>query len=170
MEASCVVCGKKATKECGNCHKRFYCSEDCQISDWHRKHKYVCETSLKRVRSQEPFEDNFRNILKKYNIKEPLEISIDGLEKLLRLDDEDLSMSAIGELINLKKNWIVQNQNFEEQFKFIIDHNRYTYPATIQVARQWIKKIPKDIVWPSFTSEEGFRLFVRLWEEKININ
>lgn len=38
----CVVCCLAATNMCGKCHKRYYCSRECQVIDWQRGHKNNC--------------------------------------------------------------------------------------------------------------------------------
>lgn len=43
---TCAKCGKPATEKCGDCKKIFYCSKECQSTDW-KKHKHQCNPILK---------------------------------------------------------------------------------------------------------------------------
>jgi len=40
---NCIVCGKedKEMSKCAGCHRIYYCSRECQKSDW-KRHKSVC--------------------------------------------------------------------------------------------------------------------------------
>ena len=47
---SCRVCAKPATTKCGDCKKKrnenvYYCSKDCQVLDWKKRHRAECRTS-----------------------------------------------------------------------------------------------------------------------------
>lgn len=41
-EASLCHCGKRANLECGRCHAKFYCSPECQRSNWIAAHEREC--------------------------------------------------------------------------------------------------------------------------------
>jgi len=41
LEKICNSCGKEAEKRCSTCGDVFYCSVECQRSDW-STHKKVC--------------------------------------------------------------------------------------------------------------------------------
>ena len=41
----CAVCGKGATKVCV-CKLVRYCSRECQVMDWHSRHRYNCLGSI----------------------------------------------------------------------------------------------------------------------------
>jgi hypothetical protein len=41
MTSRCGKCDAPATKKCGRCKQRVYCSSKCQIEDW-KSHKMVC--------------------------------------------------------------------------------------------------------------------------------
>lgn len=41
MPNSCKVCGKEDSKKCGQCHRVYYCSVQCQKKDW-KSHKATC--------------------------------------------------------------------------------------------------------------------------------
>uniref|UniRef100_A0A914CKE3 MYND-type domain-containing protein n=1 Tax=Acrobeloides nanus TaxID=290746 RepID=A0A914CKE3_9BILA len=38
----CAACGCKASKKCGKCEQRWYCSREHQILDWQDGHKLAC--------------------------------------------------------------------------------------------------------------------------------
>lgn len=40
--STCAVCGREATKRCSKCRVEWYCSRDCQVSDW-KRHKPICK-------------------------------------------------------------------------------------------------------------------------------
>lgn len=40
----CSVCGLRAEKQCGNCHRIKYCSKEHQTLDWSNGHKKTCKT------------------------------------------------------------------------------------------------------------------------------
>ena len=41
MPNPCRVCGKEDSKKCGQCHRVYYCSVQCQKKDW-KSHKATC--------------------------------------------------------------------------------------------------------------------------------
>ena len=41
MEQVCCVCSKEGAKRCSKCKLQYYCSKECQQSDW-KNHKAVC--------------------------------------------------------------------------------------------------------------------------------
>ena len=54
MEQVCCVCSKEGAKRCSKCKLQYYCSKECQQSDW-KNHKVVCrkgnseETSVAKL-------------------------------------------------------------------------------------------------------------------------
>ncbi|CRK91470.1 CLUMA_CG005137, isoform A [Clunio marinus] len=40
---NCNVCNNEAKQKCSGCSQVFYCSKDCQVSDWKRGHKNSCK-------------------------------------------------------------------------------------------------------------------------------
>lgn len=63
MPNPCKVCGKEDSKKCGQCHRVYYCSVQCQKKDW-KSHKATCsprqpaetQNPLLRVRDK-PMQD-----------------------------------------------------------------------------------------------------------------
>ena len=53
MERKCVVssCSKEASKCCGSCGLVRYCSVECQIEDWKRRHKKLECVNVKKLSS-----------------------------------------------------------------------------------------------------------------------
>ena len=50
---SCAICGAtEKLQACGGCHFVYYCSRECQKSDW-KKHKKVCVASSSAAREEE---------------------------------------------------------------------------------------------------------------------
>lgn len=39
----CIICQEDTDQCCSLCRKAFYCSQDHQETDWHMKHKHICE-------------------------------------------------------------------------------------------------------------------------------
>ena len=49
---NCRVCEKPATTKCRDCKKYrnkniYYCSRECQVSDWKKQHKAECKKPAK---------------------------------------------------------------------------------------------------------------------------
>jgi len=42
VSKACAVCDKESTTRCSRCHTQYYCSRDCQKSDW-ASHKANCK-------------------------------------------------------------------------------------------------------------------------------
>lgn len=54
IDAVCAVCGKdEFLKRCAKCSTTYYCSRDCQKSDW-KFHKKICATQASAVAEQDP--------------------------------------------------------------------------------------------------------------------
>lgn len=53
MSNSCVICRKDATKRCIKCLKSWYCSRECQVSDW-KTHKKVCNKVDEKTKMEDP--------------------------------------------------------------------------------------------------------------------
>ena len=47
VDAACANCGEVNTKFlCSGCNLVRYCSKDCQVADWKKKHKKLCVKDL----------------------------------------------------------------------------------------------------------------------------
>lgn len=57
VKMSCVLCGFAGTARCGKCQREWYCSRDCQRTDWGLCHKALChgtdERDVKGVNEEE---------------------------------------------------------------------------------------------------------------------
>lgn len=40
---NCKVCNREAKQKCSGCFSVFYCSKNCQVSDWRNGHKVDCK-------------------------------------------------------------------------------------------------------------------------------
>jgi hypothetical protein len=45
----CSFCGNRAHLQCGGCKTSYYCSKDCQITDWKITHKGICKICQREV-------------------------------------------------------------------------------------------------------------------------
>lgn len=43
FKRKCIICSDKAPKCCGQCKAAWYCSAECQISDW-AVHRLLCKS------------------------------------------------------------------------------------------------------------------------------
>ncbi len=48
----CGKCQKQAFKRCSKCKSIWYCSKECQVSDW-PNHKVVCNKKAKQLKEAE---------------------------------------------------------------------------------------------------------------------
>jgi hypothetical protein len=53
-------------KACGGCHVPFYCSKECQVSDWKCRHKIVCQEAKKEREEGKVFATLFGSALKSF--------------------------------------------------------------------------------------------------------
>jgi len=56
----CSGCNKQGNDmlRCANCKKAYYCSRECQITDWKLKHKTVCQQPVPEEEEEEEEEDD----------------------------------------------------------------------------------------------------------------
>eukprot|EP00536_Pseudo-nitzschia_multiseries_P009717 jgi/Psemu1/288637/fgenesh1_pg.279_\ len=63
----CQVCQKEASKKCSRCSLAWYCTVECQRTDW-KQHKSVCNSEF-QSNQYELHKKAFDAIIEKYNLK-----------------------------------------------------------------------------------------------------
>ena len=54
----CIKCCKPSTKQCSKCRRVWYCSRECQVSDW-KTHKESCKSLLSQIGELPPVMHRF---------------------------------------------------------------------------------------------------------------
>lgn len=54
----CIKCGKPSTKQCAKCRRVWYCSRECQVTDW-KTHKESCISLLSQIGELPPVMHRF---------------------------------------------------------------------------------------------------------------
>ena len=54
----CIKCGKPSTKQCAKCRRVWYCSRECQVTDW-KIHKESCISLLSQIGELPPVMHRF---------------------------------------------------------------------------------------------------------------
>lgn len=97
---SCEACGKTAAQagipvlnRCGKCKRAWYCSRECQVVDWKKKHKRRC--AVQRVDRKN--EKEYRRVEQNMNSDPEMQRALrEGQEK--GIYDLDFMHSAQGQL------------------------------------------------------------------------
>jgi hypothetical protein len=58
INSKVCVCGTMGSKHCSQCGKQYYCSAECQHSDW-KKHKVHCRYEFKNFEYYPQFDGHF---------------------------------------------------------------------------------------------------------------
>ncbi|KAL7784097.1 hypothetical protein V8C37DRAFT_396383 [Trichoderma ceciliae] len=90
---SCIMCNKSPANRCMQCHSSYYCSKECQVSDW-SSHRLLCKSFS--TQAPRPSPDYRRAILFPVNHNKPRMIWLPCERKI----DEDFGHSVAYESLN----------------------------------------------------------------------
>ena len=68
MSHNCNFCNKpNVSLRCSQCSQYYYCSKQCQVSDWKQGHKKICKKLMEKKKATSKCRGNDKNIGAKFD-------------------------------------------------------------------------------------------------------
>jgi len=142
----CKYChSKENLKKCGQCQKIYYCSKNCQISDW-KNHKAICKIRLERFLFKNYLETGWNGkINNNFEILYPLKFTDCNVDYIKSINTE-YCLKHLTQNINYPCPILIRFNNSKIPWIFP-DKELIIGDEYIQCSAKQLRKIPTVMTW-----------------------